>query len=136
MQIGLAQNAGASCSQPRDRGGVGGGPEIPQSRRAGGGGQIAGIDAILDRDRQAVQRAQRPSGGAKPIGGPRRFAHAVGLQGDEGVQILAGGALGQQGLCIGFGGNLARAHGGDCLGGGKLDHHGLDHRKVQATARE
>src|SRR5262249_58251712 len=53
-----AVEAGAGGAEWGDAGGAGGGPPARRERRSEFGRVIRGVDDVLDRDRNAVQRAE------------------------------------------------------------------------------
>jgi hypothetical protein len=81
-QIGLAENQGAGLAQAFDDEGIAWRRRIGQGERAGGGQHaVAGVDVVLEQDRDAVQRAARMGG--VQLGGDRQ---RIGVGFDHRVQ--------------------------------------------------
>jgi hypothetical protein len=96
VQIRLAEHEGTGVAQRRDQRCVLAGLKVPQRRSAGGGWQVACVDAVLDRDGKAMQGAERPTAFTLVVGCARGFQHLLGPQRDEGVERLAALALLEQ----------------------------------------
>ena len=120
VQIGLAEYDRAGRPQSRDRRRIFLRPKSPQRRRSSGGRIIAGVDAVLDRDRQAEQGAKLRTGTPFAITGARIVEHAVWFERDERVERAGRVAPREQRLGIALGGEFAARHLGDGLGSAEL----------------
>ncbi len=84
--IGLAEDHRAGRLQPADADGVGRGHELLEGLEAPGGRQAPDVVGLLDRHRQAEQRAALPAGqggvgGAGGLAGAGEVAHHHGVDG-------------------------------------------------------
>ena len=77
-RVGLADHDRAGLAQPGGQQRVLVGDVIAERRRAVGGAHTGRVDQVLVRDRQAVQRRQRPAGGAEAVGVPGGRERPVG----------------------------------------------------------
>ena len=85
-QVGLAEDDRPFTAQPGDGVGVAGRHVCGEVRRAGGGAHPGGLQRVLDRHRQAVQRAGRVSACGGPVGGVGRCSGAVDVERHDRVQ--------------------------------------------------
>ena len=102
-QVGLAQRDRARGAQPLHDEGVAGRARALEGERAGGGrGAVAGVDVVLDQDREAVQRAAgalRPALGVERVGDGQRVG--VGL--DDAAQLRPAAIEGVDAVEVGLG---------------------------------
>ena len=76
--VGAADERGAGPAQAGDGGRVGGGGRgVGEHGRAGGGGFAGDVEQVLDRDREAGERARVGAGGDRAVGRRRRRARAA-----------------------------------------------------------
>ena len=76
----LAEDDRAGTAQPCGRGRVLDRPAAGVQHGAVFGGQVGGVDIVLERDRHAVQRAEHPSRATGLVAGPRLFQHVVSVE--------------------------------------------------------
>ena len=86
VQIAFAEHDGAGVEQRLDDHRVALGSVAGKAGRAAGGRIIGGVEIVLERQRHAVQWADRGARSPALIGLPRRRAHFIGLERDECVQ--------------------------------------------------
>ena len=117
VQIGLADHDGAGIDQLLQRRRIGLRPRIAQRLGAAGGRHIGGVDVVLHHDRQTGERRQWAPGRHRLIDLPRGRERAVGVQGDECIEVLHLLGAGERGLDrIGRGHALVADRGNDGRG--------------------
>jgi len=119
MHVGLADDDGAGIAQALHDGRVRGRAEVAQGRGAGGIGQAGDVNVVLDGQGHAFQGAGGAARGACGVGGAGLGQGAVGIDGDEGIEILAGGDAVQAGLGQRHAGESAVADPGGGFGDGQ-----------------
>ena len=115
---GLADDDGAGGAQPGDDGGVVPGPASGGERRTELGRIVRGVDDVLDRDRNAVQRTERVALHAALVERARLREHMLAIEMGERPDLAVerfdaretGAGIGLGGNRAGgdFGGSLAR----------------------------
>ena len=84
---GLAQDHGPGRACQRDAGGILGGPVAGIDARAVGGREVAGIDDVLDPERQAVQQAAGAGGISPARLGERQLRVEMGERLDQSLAL-------------------------------------------------
>ena len=91
-RVGLAEDDGARVAQPGDKGRIAGRERVGEGRRTGRGGHARDVDEVLDPDRHAVERPERPPATdvrvatGRLVQGRRRIQVRPGL--DRGLERL------------------------------------------------
>ena len=112
--VGLAHQDRAGSAQAGCHGRVGLGHEVLAAERAAGGDDAGGVVGVLERDRDAVERAELVAAGDRGVGGLGLLAGALGAELDDRVEVAVDLVdAGQMGFEHLGGGDLP---GADCVG--------------------
>ena len=96
MQIAFAERDGAGVEQRLDDHRVALGPVAGKAGCTAGGRVVDGVEIVFERQRHAVQRADRGARRPALVGLARRRAYFIRLERDECVQALVGRRARQQ----------------------------------------
>jgi hypothetical protein len=86
LQIGFAEHDGARIEQALHDRCVAFRAMRRERGRSGGGGKLGGMDVVLERDRNPMQRPQPLAAPTPLVGGACRSAQAVRLEANERVE--------------------------------------------------